>query len=145
MAGYLSKGFRTAAFLSFTSVVLAGGCDHPRSKPEGVIAASYAVSQLSQALVGKQITVRGKLQLGKPGACVVLDNQQEVYLTEMHPKRVSEDPFDGMYDKLVEATGTLKFYRNTVPVDETRALAIQIEPDHYYFEQETTQLRLIAH
>ena len=108
-------------------------------------AAPSQISKLSQALVGKQITVRGSLVVGKPGACVVLENQQEVCLIEMHPKGASDNPFSGMYDKLVEATGTLKFYRGTAPAGQGRKLAIQQAPDQYYFEQETTELRLITH
>ena len=105
--------------------------------------ASSEVSKLSRALVGKQITVRGKLLVGKPSACVVLDNQQEVCVLEMRPKGVSEDPFDGMYDKLVEATGILRFHHDTAPV--TKDLNVQRVPDQYYFEQETTRLQLVTH
>jgi hypothetical protein len=81
VAGNLSKGLCAAAVLSITVVALAGGCNHSRSTLEGATAVSDEVSQVSQALVGKQISIRGKFSLrGKVGPYIVLDNQQEVYL-----------------------------------------------------------------
>ena len=74
MTGHLSKGLFAAAFLSITIVALAGGCNHPRSTPEDATAVSHEVSQ---TLVGRQITIRGKFaSLVKGDPYVVLDNQQ---------------------------------------------------------------------
>ena len=137
MAGRLSKGLRAAIFLSIAIVVLAGGCNHPRSTPEDTTAVSHEVSQ---TLVGRQITIRGKFSsLVKGDPYVVLDNQQEVYIGPR--ESTLEDTYSSMDGKLVEATGTLRFYHNPTPVDETT----QREPDHFYFEAGTTQLRLVSH
>ena len=136
MTGHVSKGLCAAAFLSITIVALAGGCNHPRSTPEDATAVSHEVSQ---TLVGRQITIRGKFaSLVKGDPYVVLDNQQEVWIGPR--ESTLEDTYSRMDGKLVEATGTLRFYHNPTPVDETR----QREPDHFYFEAGTTQLRLIS-
>jgi hypothetical protein len=137
VAGRLSKGLHAAIFLSIAILVLAGGCKHPRSTPEDTTA-----HEVSQTLVGRQITIRGKFaSLVKGDPYVVLNNQQEVYIG---PRETAlEDTYSRMDGKLVEATGTLRFYHSTAPVRETRA--IQREPDHFYFEAGTTQLRLIGH
>ena len=140
MIGHLSKGLRAAAFLSITIVALAGGCNHPRSTPEDAIAVSHEVSQ---TLVGRQITIRGKFaSLVKGDPYVVLDNQQEVWIGPR--ESTLEDTYSRMDGKLVEATGTLRFSHNPAPVDETRQRARQREPDHFYFEAKTTQLRLVS-
>ncbi len=139
MTGRLSKGLRAAIFFSIAIVVLAGGCNHPRSTPEDTTAVSHEVSQ---TLVGRQITIRGKFSsLVKGGPGVVLDNQQEVYIEPRESKL--EDTYSRMDGKLVEATGTLRFFH--APDAEPGARAIQIPPDHFYFEAGTTQLRLISH
>lgn len=81
MTGHLPKGIRAAVFLSITIVVLAGGCDHPHSTPESATAIYDEVSQVSQALVGKRITIHGNFSLlGKIGPYIWLDSQQAVYL-----------------------------------------------------------------
>jgi hypothetical protein len=141
VTGRLSKALRAAAFLPIAIVVLAGGCDHPRSTPEDATAAADEVSQLSQSLVGKQITIRGKFSaLVKGDPYILLDNKQEVYIG---PRETTmEDTYSKMDGKLVEATGTLRFYHNPAPIDETRQRAVQREPDHFYFAAKTTQLRL---
>jgi len=137
VTGRLSKGLRAAIFLSIAIVVLAGGCNHPRSTPEHNTSVFHEVSQ---TLVGRQITIRGKFSsLVKGDPYVVLDNLQEVYIGPR--ESALEDTYSRMDGKLVEATGTLRFYHNPAPVDETR----QREPDHFYFEAGTTQLRLISH
>lgn len=138
MAGRLSKGLRAAIFLSIAVVVLAGGCDHPASTPEDSTAVSHEVSQ---TLVGRQITIRGKFSsLVKGDPYVVLDNQQEVYIG---PRETAlEDTYSKMDGKLVEATGTLRFYHNPAPTPVGKT--VQREPDHFYFEAGTTQLRLIS-
>ncbi len=108
---HLSKGLRAAAFLSITIVALAGGCNHPRSTPEAATAVS---NEVSQALVGKQITIHGKLSLRcKLPVCILLDNHQVVYL--MHTKSGSftrEESYSEMEDKLVAVTGILRFYHD---------------------------------
>jgi hypothetical protein len=159
VTGHLAKGLRVAAALSIAIVVLAGGCDHPRSTPEGATAASYEVSQVSHTLIGKQITIRGKfssLTKGSPYV-VLLDNQQEVYLesrvvgpksngptTESRGSFTSGDPYSKMNGKLVEATGTLRFYHDPEPVDEARPQIVQRVFDHFYLKAETAQLRIIS-
>ena len=137
MAGGLLKGLHAAIFLSIGIVVLAGGCNHARSTPEDTAAVSHEVSQ---ALVGKQITIRGEFaSVTKGDPYVVLDNEQEVWIG---PRRSEEeDLYSKMDGKLVEATGTLRFYRNPAPVHEIDP--VQRQPDHYYFEAGTTRLRPI--
>ena len=136
MTGHLSKGLCAAAFLSIIVVALVGGCNHPHSTPEDATAVSHEVSQ---TLVGRQITIRGKFaSLVKGDPYVVLDNQQEVWIGPR--ESTLEDTYSRMDGKLVEATGTLRFSHNPAPVDETR----QREPDHFYFEAKTTQLRLVS-
>jgi hypothetical protein len=143
VTGHGSQGLRAAAALSIAIVVLAGGCDHPRSTPERPTAASDEVSQVSHTLVGKQITIRGKFHsLTKGGPYVVLDNQQEVYLEPR--SSASEDTYSKMDGKLVEATGTLRFYHEPEPVDEARPQIVQRVFDHYYLEAETAQLWIIS-
>jgi hypothetical protein len=136
VTGHLSKGLFTAAFLSIAIVALAGGCNHPHSTPEDATAVSHEVSQ---TLVGRQITIRGEFASRVKGdPYVVLDNQQEVYIGPR--ESTLEDTYSRMDGKLVEATGTLRFSHNPAPVDETK----QREPDHFYFEAKTTQLRLVS-
>lgn len=138
VTGRLSKGLHAATYWLIAIVVLAGGCDHPRSKPEDATAIS---NEVSQTLVGKQITIRGKFSsLVKGDPYVVLDNRQEVWIG---PRRSEEeDLYSRMDGKLVEATGTLRFYHDPAPLHETRA--VQRQPDHYYFQAGTTQLRLVS-
>jgi hypothetical protein len=142
VTGHLSKGLRAAAFLSITIVVLAGGCDHPRSTGEGAAAGS---NKVSQALVGKQITIRGKFSVrGKFGGFVELDNQQVVYLEPRGPSTFTwGKSYSEMEGKLVEATGTLRFYHDAAPVDPAKAYAKARAVDHFYFEAETAKLLLI--
>jgi len=97
-------------------------------------------SQLSQALVGKRITIRGKLLFFKCGPSIQLDDEEIVCLEDIHPKSMYE-PYPGMIEKRVEATGTLRFFHDSTPMDEN--IATQREQDHYYFEKENTQVRLI--
>jgi len=132
---------RAASFLSVAIVVLAAGCNHSRS-----MTVDTTIShEISQALVGRQVTIRGKfLAQVKGDPYVVLGNQQEVWIG---PRETTlEDTYSRMDGKLVEATGTLRFYHNpnSAPVDETRQVQ-QEEPDHFYFEAWSTQLRLVNH
>lgn len=139
MTAYISASFRLTVFLSISIVVLAGGCNHPRSTPQGATAPSSGVSQ---AHIGKQITVRGKFFLnGKIAPYVLLDDQQQVYL-KSNGSFVWGDPYSAMEGKLVEATGTLRFHHSpdAGPADETRTRT----PDHYYLDAETAHLQLIS-
>lgn len=139
MTGRLSKGLRSATFLSMAIVVLAGGCDHPRSAPEDASPASYG---LFPTLVGKQVTIRGKFSLrGKFGPFVVLDNQQVVYLEPAGSSFTWGEPYAEMEGRLVAATGTLRFYHGPTAKPTDRAVARA--PDHFYLEAETAQVRLI--
>jgi len=103
---------------------------------------SSAGSQLSQALVGKRITIRGKLFLlgFQCGPSIELDDGEMVCLEQRVSKSVG-DPYPGMYEKRVEATGTLRFFHDPTPMDETTGS--QRVEDYYYFEYEITQVRLV--
>ena len=140
MTGQLSKGLCPAAFLAITIVALAGSCNHPRSTPEDTTAVS---PEVSQTLVGRRITIRGKFSSQVKGdPYIVLDNHQEVWIG---PRETAlEDTYSKMDGKLVEATGTLRFHHNPAPVDEPGQRARQQEPDHFYFEARTTQLRRVT-
>ncbi len=96
-------------------------------------------SQLSPSLVGKRITIRGKLLFFKC-VSIELDDEEMVCLQDMHPKPMHE-PYPGMFDKRVEATGTLRFFHDSTPMDEN--VPTQRMQDHYYFETESTKVRLI--
>ncbi len=91
MTGCFSKSLCASAFLSIAIAVLVVGCNHPRATTKGTTAASNEVSQLSQALVGKRITIRGKFFVGKQGDGIQLENEA-VYLIQMNPKPVFEPP-----------------------------------------------------
>lgn len=104
-------------------------------------AASIAKSQLSP-LVGKRITIRGKLQFFGLPSCpgILLDDEEVVCLDRLHAKPNFKDPYQNMYDKRVEATGTLRFFHDSTPMDENMPGAREV--DHYHFESETTEVRL---
>jgi hypothetical protein len=141
MAGHLVKGLRTAALLSVTIVALLGGCNRPRSTPED---AGAAVNEISHALIGKQITIRGKFSLrGKFDPYVLLDNGQVVYI-ESRGSFTWGEPYSAMEGKLVTATGILRFYHDP-DAPTSRPSIVARAPDHYYLESETPQLRLISH
>jgi len=71
---------------------------------------------------------------------IVLDNQQEVWIGPR--ESTLEQTYSRMDGKLVEATGILRFYHSPASVHESRA--VQGEPDHFYFETATTQLRVVS-
>jgi hypothetical protein len=149
MAGHFSKRL-CAAFLSIAIVALAGGCNHPRSSPDGATAASNEVSHVSQELIGKQITIQGRFSLrGNVGPYIVLENQQQVYLAPMGSFSWGK-PYSDMEGKLVAATGALRFYHEP-PVKPTDPPVKPTDPpvqrlrDFFYFEAETVQVRLIGH
>lgn len=130
---------KTAATVIWIAI-LCSSCS--RSTPEGATAASEmrtAISdQVSHALIGKEITIRGKFSLGgKIGPYILLDNRQEVYLVPTG-SFIWGKPYSEMQGKLVTATGVLRFYKD-VPTPEQK---IQHAPDHFYFEAETTQVQL---
>lgn len=138
----LWNGLGLAAFSVIAIAILAGGCQHPRSKNDGDTTAISAGSQLSQTLIGKRVTIRGGLFRFKCGPGIQFDDGDVVCLVDILPKSVSDDPYAEMYEKLVEATGTLRFYHDSTPLDETRPT--QRQHDHYYLEKENTQLRIIG-
>jgi len=137
VAGHFSKDIRAAAFLWITILALGSGCRDHRSTPDGVVVAR---NEVSHALIGKQITIHGKFSLlGKVGPYVVLDNQQVVYLVSMGSFTWGA-PYSEMEGKRVAASGVLRFFHlpDTAPADQAKA----VPPDYFYFEAETTQLRL---
>jgi hypothetical protein len=138
-SGHLSKGIRAAAFLSITFVLLAGGCDHPRSTPEG----ATVTKEVSPALVGSQITIRGTFSRRcKVPVCILLDNQQAVDIEPRGSSWREPESYSEMEGKLVTATGILRFYHNDAK-PTALPVAVARPVDHFYFEAETAQLRLI--
>jgi len=98
--------------------------------------------EVSQALVGKQITIRGKFSLwGKVGPYVVLNNQQQVYLYATGSFTWGK-PYSEMEGKRVAATSTLRFYHEP-PAKPADPHVARLR-DFFYFEAETAQLRLIS-
>ncbi|HKV95448.1 MAG TPA: hypothetical protein VJW20_23075 [Candidatus Angelobacter sp.] len=143
MAGHRLKGLRAAAFWSIAIAALIGGCNRERSSPATPRVAANEVSELTPALIGKQITIHGQLSLRcKEPVCIGLDNHQVVYLVHGESFNWGK-PAAEMDGKRVAVTGILRFYHDTNATgkDET----VQRPPDHYYFEAETTQVRLVSH
>ena len=101
------------------------------------VAASLAGPQLSKSLVGKRITIRGKLFFFKCGPGIAIDDVEFVCIENMH----RTNRYDGMFGKRVDATGTLRFFHESTPFDEN--VIPQRVQDHYYFQEETTRLRLV--
>lgn len=146
MAGHrrFLKGLRAAAFLSIAIVAL-GASDPPSSIPGGAIEAVNDILQLSPPLIGKQITIRGKFSLrGKIGPYVALDNHQVVYLVSKTSFTWGK-PYSEMDGKFVTATGTLRFYEASPAPPEDPNRIVARAPDFFYFEVQTTELRLIGH
>ena len=138
----LSNRLGWASFLLTAVAVLAGGCHRPPSKNDSDTPSISAGSQLSRALVGKRITIRGGLFRFKCGPGIQFDDGHVVCLGNIPPKTVLDDPYAEMYEKLVEATGTLSFYHDSTPPDARSPKERQ--HDHYYLEKNTTQVRVIA-
>jgi hypothetical protein len=132
VTGYLSNGLASAAFLLIAIASLAGGCDRPASKNDGGdTTASPVVSKLSPSLAGKRITVRGKLFMFKCGQGIGLDSGQAICMVGMPPKSDFGDPYAAMNDKPpLEVTGTLRLFHDS--------------NDHYFFQYETTQVRIMT-
>ena len=142
MKRYLSNRLGSGAFLLTAIAILAGGCNHPHSKNDGDTPVISDRSQLSQALVGKRITLRGGLFRFKCGPGIQFDDGAVVCLVDIRPKSGLDDPYAEVYEKLVEATGTLRFYHDSTPLGGDRLT--QRQHDHYYLEKENTQVRIIA-
>jgi hypothetical protein len=142
VADCLSNRLGSAAFVLIAISILVGGCNHLPSKNNGDTRVISARSQLSQTLVGNRITIRGGLFRFKCGPGIQFDDGAVVCLLDIPPKSGLDDPYAEMYEKLVEATGTLGFYHASAPLDETRSAHGQ--HDHYYLEKETTQVRVVA-
>jgi hypothetical protein len=146
VAGNFFKHLCTAVIFSITFVALTGGGNCSRAISEATPLASRetsSVSEVSQALVGQRITVRGKFSLwGKLAPYITLDSRQAVYLVPKGSFTWGK-PYSDMDSELVLATGTLRFYK--APLAETTARPEARAPDHFYFNAETTQVRLIGH
>jgi len=116
-------------------------CAEPKTSeaPSGPESATVT-TDVSRAHIGGQITVHGKFSMrGKIApACVELDNHQVVYFKGSWGWG---EPFSEMEGKRVAATGTLSFY-HAPPAKPTERRIAQL-PDHYYFEADTTLMRLI--
>lgn len=142
MIGDTPKAFRTAAFLSVAIVIPAGGCRHRSLPPENATTDSSEASQVSQVLIGKQITIQGKFSLrGKVGPFIWQDHQPAVYLVHSGSFTWGK-PYSEMEGKLVTATGVLRFYHE--PDAKPTAVAVQHVLDFFYFDVETAQLRLLS-
>ena len=116
----------------------AGGLRFMRPTPKDATLAK----ELSPALVGDEITVHGKFSLlGKLGPYVELDNHQAVYLVSRGSFGWGA-PYSEIDGKLVAATGFLDFYK--APPYKPKKWLVQRAPDHFYFDAETTRLRLIS-
>ena len=126
------------------SIVVAPAAAHNQSRsiPEGSTAPSDKVSKVSQALVGKRITIRGifSLKTKITTASIWLASHEVVYLQHKGEWGPSYSKWEG---RLVVVTGTLRFY-HAPPVEPTAEHVARL-PDHYYFDAETTQVRLIGH
>lgn len=139
MTGHISRGFRSAAFLTITTIIPAGGCGHRSPKPQHGTTASY---EELHPLIGKQVAIRGEFSLlGKFGPYVLFGKQQVVYLVHWG-SFTWEKPHSEMDGKLVAATGILSFSHS--PAAESTDPTMARAPDYYYFEEETVQLRLTS-
>jgi hypothetical protein len=138
-------------------VALAGGCNQPDSTPVSTNrpsksttasdGASPTSNEIGQAMIGKQITVHGKVGFSKIGWYVLLDNQQEIYF---FPGRSSDwESSAEMRGKLVTATGVLRFSqcpKNPLTDKEGRVInkegrIIDRCSDYYYFDDQPSQVR----
>lgn len=135
---FFSRSLRAAACFSITVLVCVDGYSPPCSTPRAATAVSDEVSQISQALVGKRITIRGTFSLRcKVPACIGLANHQVIYLNGSWGGAT----YSEMDGKLVTATGILRFYQSS-PEESTDWHVARL-PDHFYFE-ETAQVQLVG-
>lgn len=142
MKRHLSNGLDWTAFLLIAVAILAVGCHRPRSKSDGDTTTISDRSQLSQTLVGKRVAIRGGLFRFKCGPGIQFDDGAVVCLVDIPPKSGLDDPYAEMYEKLVEATGTLRFGHDSTRLDETRPT--QEQHDHYNLETGIAQLRVTS-
>jgi hypothetical protein len=138
---HASKRLRTSAALLWIALVMpAASCGGRPSPPEDANTASYEVLR---TLIGKQVTVRGIFSLrGKFGPCVFLSDRQMVYLVPKGTLAWGE-PYSRMEGQLVAATGILNFFHAPESKSVNPAMARAV--DYFYFDAETTQLRLTGH
>jgi hypothetical protein len=97
--------------------------------------------QVSQALVGQRITIRGRLSSnGKIApASVMLENHEVVYLPASWGWGATYSEMEG---KRVAVTGLLRFY-HAPPAEQTNRPGARL-PDHFFLDAKTTQVRLIS-
>ena len=148
----LTRGIQwlfAAAFLSIVVIVLVRARNYSRATseattrpaPVSATPVSNELTQVSPALVGRLITVRGKYSFWtKLGPCILLDNEQGVYLDA--EAFAWEPPYTFMEGQTVTATGILRFYR-AGGVNHTH-LDMPGLPDYFYFDARQTPLRLIG-
>jgi hypothetical protein len=119
VTGHISRGFRSAAFLTITTIIPAGGCGHRSPKPQHGTTASY---EELHPLIGKQVAIRGEFSLlGKFGPYVLFGKQQVVYLVHWG-SFTWEKPHSEMDGKLVAATGILSFSHSPAPPNQQTQL-----------------------
>src|SRR5579864_311446 len=131
--GHLGAYPREVWPIKIISVDPAPPCGQGSPKPD-------FYDEVSQALVGQQITIRGRFSLhGKIApASVMLDNHEVVYLPASWGWGATYSEMEG---KRVAATGILRFY-HAPPAERTDRPEARL-PDHFFLEAETTQVRLI--
>lgn len=110
MKDCFSNGVGSSAFFLIAVAILASACKHPPSKIDsGNTAAPPLVSELSQALLGQRITVRGEILTFKCGPGISTEAGQAICLFEVPPTPGSDNPYAEMLENIVDATGTLRF------------------------------------
>jgi len=132
--GHLGAYPREVWPIKIISVDPAPACGQGSPKPD-------FYDEVSQALVGQQITIRGRFSLhGKIApASVMLDNQEVVYLPASWGWGATYSEMEG---KRIAATGILRFY-HAPPAERTDRPEARL-PDHFFLEAKTTQVRLIS-
>jgi hypothetical protein len=130
--GHLGAYSREVWPIKIISVEPAPPCGPGSPKPD-------YYDEVSQTLVGQQITIRGRFSLhGKIApASVMLDNHEVVYLPASWGWGGTYSKWEG---KRVAVTGTLRFY-HAPPAEPTGRIKARL-PDHFFLEAETTQVRL---
>jgi hypothetical protein len=131
--GHLGGYPREVWPIKIISVDPASPCGQGTPKPD-------FYDEVSQTLIGQQITIRGKFSLrGKiTVASVWLDNHDAIYLEH---KGEWGPPYSEWEGKRVAVSGILRFYQS--PPAKPTASTVARLPDHFYFEEKNTRLRLI--